>query len=155
MLRWVPENGAPKKIFFDLTCWLNRRYSRQSSLNPRFRSATFSIRPLYTVRGAKQGALETIKSKQKGGENMAKQTKIKALVGFAKATPNVVINRGTAVQTGLAGNANFPTPPVDLAVLKTNIDSLSALVSESLDGSKKVIAQKNKQREIVIEMYWL
>jgi hypothetical protein len=83
---------------------------------------------------------------------MAKQTKIKALVGFAKATPNVVINRGTAVQTGLAGNANFPTPPVDLAVLKTNIDSLSALVSESLDGSKKVIAQKNKQRETVIEM---
>ena len=42
--------------------------------------------------------------------------------------------------------------PVDLAVLKTNIENLSALISESLDGSKKVIAQKNKQREAVIKM---
>jgi hypothetical protein len=72
--------------------------------------------------------------------------------GFTKVADNHVINRGTAVQTGMSGNPNFPTSPVDLAVLKTNIDSLSTLVSESLDGSKKVIAQKNKQRETVIEM---
>jgi hypothetical protein len=92
-------------------------------------------------------------NKQKGGEwTMATQIKIKALDGFAKVTDNGVINRGTAVQAGMNGNANFPTPPVDLAVLKTNIDSLSTLVSESLDGSKKVIAQKNKQRETVTEM---
>jgi hypothetical protein len=83
---------------------------------------------------------------------MAAQKKMKALDGFTRVTDNDVINRGTAVQTGLNGNPNFPTPPVDLAVLKTNIDSLSTLVSESLDGSKKVIAQKNKQRETVIEM---
>jgi hypothetical protein len=78
--------------------------------------------------------------------------KIKALDGFSKANDNDVVNRGTAVQTGMNGNPNFPASPVDLAVLKTNIDSLSTLVSESLDGSKKVIAQKNKQRETVIEM---
>src|SRR5689334_18813851 len=78
--------------------------------------------------------------------------KIKALDGFSKANDNDVINRGIAVQTGMNGNPNFPTPPVDLAVLKTNIDSLSTLVSESLDGSKKVIAQKNKQRDTVTEM---
>jgi len=83
---------------------------------------------------------------------MATQKKIKAIDGFSKATDNDVINRGTAVQTGMNGNSNFPASPVDLAVLKTNIDSLSTLVSESLDGSKKVIAQKNKQRETVIEM---
>src|SRR5690242_817742 len=83
---------------------------------------------------------------------MGKQKQIKALVGFAKVADNVVVNRGTAVQTGMNGNPNFPAPPVDPAVLKTNIDSLSTLVSESLDGSKKVIAQKNKQRETVIEM---
>jgi len=82
---------------------------------------------------------------------MATQKKIKALDGFSKVTDNDVINRGTAVQAGMNGNPNFPAPPVDLAVLKTNIDSLSTLVSESLDGSKKVIAQKNKQREAVIK----
>jgi hypothetical protein len=100
--------------------------------------------------GREMSAPET--TKQKGGENMAKQQKIKALDGFSKANDNDVVNRGTAVQTGMNGNPNFPTPPVDLAVLKTNIESLSTLVSESLDGSKKVIAQKNKQRETVTEM---
>ena len=40
--------------------------------------------------------------------------------------------------------------PVDLATLKTNIESFSALIAESLDGSKKVIAEKNKQRQVVI-----
>ena len=61
----------------------------------------------------------------------------------------------TAVQTGLTGNSNFQNLPVDLAVLKTDIESLSALIAESLDGSKKVIAQKNKQREAVIKMLLL
>ena len=34
------------------------------------------------------------------------------------------------LQTGMTGNSNFTTTPVDLAVLKTNIDSLSALMAE-------------------------
>jgi hypothetical protein len=51
----------------------------------------------------------------------------------------------------LTGNSNFRNLPVDLAVLKTDIESLSALISESQDGSKKVIAQKNTQPEAVIK----
>jgi hypothetical protein len=43
-------------------------------------------------------------------------------------------------------------PPVDLATLKANIESFHALIVEALDGSRKVIAQKNKQREAVIKM---
>jgi Fibronectin type III domain len=63
-----------------------------------------------------------------------------------------VVSRATAVQTNMTGNANFPTPPVDLAALKTAIDSLLALMAEALDGSKKVVAEKNKQRHAVIKM---
>src|SRR5207253_6236675 len=44
---------------------------------------------------------------------------------------------------------NFANPPVDLATLKNTIDSFSTLVSESQDGSKKVIAEKKKQRVVV------
>jgi hypothetical protein len=77
--------------------------------------------------------------------------KIQALDGFSRASDGDVVSRGTAVQTKMKGNLNFPTPPVDLAVLKTDIDGLSALMAESLDGSKKVIAEKNKQREVVIQ----
>ena len=63
-----------------------------------------------------------------------------------------VIIRISAVQTAMAGNANYPSPPVDLAVLKTNIDAFVALVAQAADGSKKVIAEKNKQRATVVEM---
>jgi hypothetical protein len=77
---------------------------------------------------------------------------IKPLVGFAKVSDADVIIRASAVQTAMAGNANYPNPPVDLAVLKTNIEAFVALVAQAADGSKKVIAQKNKQRATVVEM---
>jgi hypothetical protein len=47
---------------------------------------------------------------------------------------------------------NFPAPPVDLTVLKTNTDRLSALIAASRDGSKTVIAEKNKQKDVVVKM---
>jgi hypothetical protein len=81
-----------------------------------------------------------------------KVVKIKPLEGYTAMSDDAIVHVGMAVQTGLTGNSNFQNLPVDLAVLKTNIDSLTALIAESMDGSKKVIAQKNKQREAVIKM---
>ena len=63
-----------------------------------------------------------------------------------------VVSRATAIQTNMTGNVHFPSPPADLAALKTSIDTLSALIAQALDGSKKVIAQKHKQRDVVIRM---
>jgi hypothetical protein len=79
-----------------------------------------------------------------------KQKLIRPLEGFGGMTDAELVARATAVQSGLSGNSNFPTLPVDLAAFKTDIDSLSALISEALDGSKKVIARKNNQRQVVI-----
>jgi len=56
------------------------------------------------------------------------------------------MTRGTAVVTKMTGNSNFQNPPVDLVGLKADIDVLSVLMAESLDGSKKVIAEKKKAR---------
>jgi hypothetical protein len=80
-----------------------------------------------------------------------KVPKIKPLEAYDAMSDSDVVVRGTAVQTGMAGNANFPNPTVDLAALKTDIDSFSALMAEAEDGSKKVIAQKDKQRVVVIK----
>ena len=77
---------------------------------------------------------------------------IKPLEGYTAMSDHDVAARGTAVQTGMTGNPNFTVPPVDLATLKANIESFLALISEALDGSKKVIAQKDKQREAVVKM---
>jgi hypothetical protein len=77
---------------------------------------------------------------------------IKPLDGFTNVSDADVIQRVTAVLTAMAGNSNFPNSPVDLAVLKTNLDAFVALVAQAADGSKKVIAQKNKQRATIVEM---
>jgi hypothetical protein len=63
-----------------------------------------------------------------------------------------VASRGAAVATSLTGNSNFQNPPVDPSALKAAVESLTALMAEALDGSKKVIAEKNKQRDVVIKM---
>ena len=81
-----------------------------------------------------------------------KVPKIKPLEGYKGMSDTDIVARATAALTGLTGNSNFPNPPVDLAALKTAIDTFSALIAEALDGSKRVIAQKNKQRQAVITM---
>jgi len=83
---------------------------------------------------------------------MSKPKKIKAIDGFSNVSDADIVSRATNIQTDLTGNPNFPNPPVDLKNLKTAIETFAALIAQALDGSKKVIAQKNKQREAVIKM---
>jgi len=83
---------------------------------------------------------------------MSKAKTIRPLDGFTGVPDADVVSRGIAVHTGMTGNSNFPNPPVDLTAFKTAIDSFSALIAEALDGSKKVVAEKNKQRHAVIKM---
>lgn len=83
---------------------------------------------------------------------MPNQVHLKAVANFYKLADVDVVKNGNTVQSNMTGNSKFPNSPVDLAVLKTNLDSLSALISEAADGSKKVIAKKNQQREVVIGM---
>lgn len=83
---------------------------------------------------------------------MPNPIRLKAVANFYKLADVDVVKNGNTIQTNMAGNSTFPNPPVDLAALKTNLDSLSALISEAADGSKKVIAKKNQQREVVIGM---
>jgi hypothetical protein len=84
---------------------------------------------------------------------MTKVKQIKALDGYTNASAADIVSRSTAVQTNMyVNNANFPNPPVELTVLKTNTDRLAALIAEALDGSKKAIAERNKQAEVVVQM---
>jgi hypothetical protein len=83
---------------------------------------------------------------------MSNPKEIKAIDGFSRVADGDVVSRATNIQVAMTGNGNFPNSPVDLAALKTAIETFSALIAEALDGSKKVIAQKNKQRAAVIKM---
>src|SRR5207245_5226983 len=84
--------------------------------------------------------------------HMKNKKNIKPLYGFTNVSDADVVSRCTNIQTSMTGNPHFPNPPADLAALKTAIETFSALIAQALDGSKKVIAEKNKQREVVIKM---
>lgn len=77
---------------------------------------------------------------------------IKPMEGYSRMTDDEIVYRGTAVVTGLTDNPNFTNVPVDLKTLNSSIERLHALIAEALDGSKKIIAQKNNEREAVIGM---
>src|SRR2546421_12439749 len=83
--------------------------------------------------------------------NKEKHMVIKPMEGYGQLSDDDIAHRAISAATGLTGNSNFQNLPVDPAQLKANIDSFSALRSEAADGSKKVIAQKDKQREAIIK----
>jgi hypothetical protein len=84
-----------------------------------------------------------------------KVKKIKAYLGFGKTSDADLIKQLEAVLVGMTNNSEYTNPPVSLADFKTAIESFSALVTDAMDGGKKVISAKKKQREAVIKMVTL
>jgi hypothetical protein len=77
---------------------------------------------------------------------------IKAALDYGKKLPEQLLGDGYAVVTGLNGNPNFTTLPVDLALLKSMLDAYAVTIGEARDGGKKAIALRNKQGEDIIRM---
>ena len=58
---------------------------------------------------------------------------------------------GGAVETGVYGNPlTFSTPPIDAATFKGIKDGFSVSLVAAADGGKKAVAEKNKNRELLI-----
>src|ERR1051326_9387639 len=98
------------------------------------------------------GAHQPLTQMKKKGGCMSQSSTLKPLDGFANTPDSIVLARGTAVLTALTGNVNYPNPPVDLAELKAALEKLSFLIGAALDGSKKVVAEKNGQQAVVIRL---
>ena len=81
--------------------------------------------------------------------------KLRPLFDFnSKTDAKAVFSRGTAVWTGLKDNPAFtnPSPPVDFAVFKSELDGLSVAIGDAMDGGKKAIADRDQRKEVVITM---
>ena len=50
------------------------------------------------------------------------------------------------------GNPSFPNPPISMKALIAQIDTFGALIAESMDGSRKVIAQRDNQGFVLVGM---
>src|SRR5947208_5244216 len=81
-----------------------------------------------------------------------KVKKIKASLNLTKLSDADLLKRLDAILVSMTNNPAFPSPPVDLATFKTAIDSFNTLTTDALDGGKKTISAKRKQREVVIKM---
>jgi hypothetical protein len=86
---------------------------------------------------------------------MSKATLIIPIIGYTRASDEVFLGRLNAVYTGTNGNPAYPNVPMDMTAFKAHIDSYSALITESLDGSKKVIVEKKKKRAALMQSYRL
>ena len=78
--------------------------------------------------------------------------KIKAVLGFGKTSDADLLKVLESVLQGMTNNSAYPNPPVALTDFKSAIDSFSVLVTDALDGGKKVNSAKRKQREVVVKM---
>src|SRR5260370_37066720 len=77
---------------------------------------------------------------------------IKAVVDFGKLLPEQLLAQGYAVLKGLTGNVNFTNVPVDLNVLKTELEAYSVSIGEARDGGKKSITLRNRLGQNVIRI---
>jgi hypothetical protein len=77
---------------------------------------------------------------------------IKAALNLSRALPEQVLSLGLALVKGLTGNSNFSSLPVDLVVLKAELDAYSVYITDAKDGGKKAITLRDKQGVAVIRM---
>src|SRR5215831_10359155 len=78
---------------------------------------------------------------------------IKAKLDLSKKQARIVLERANAVLAGVYSDPDdFGKPPVDQAVLKSNLDLLSTKITAALDGGKQAIAERDRQTAVVIKM---
>src|SRR5471032_1486659 len=86
-----------------------------------------------------------------------KQVPIKAVLNLRKMSPEVVFSTSASIYGKMNGNTNFGAPqtlpfPFDLATLKTDNDALSAAITAAVGGGRQAVAQKNREKEVVVKL---
>src|SRR5689334_14831813 len=82
----------------------------------------------------------------------ATQLPIKASLGFIRLAPADLYTFGCSIYTGVNNNPAYTQPPVDMLTLKSTLDGYNTLIAAALDGSKQVLAERNRQGEVLIKI---
>src|SRR5207249_531558 len=82
---------------------------------------------------------------------MSKLNQITPILGYTKLSDELFLTRLNAFYIGTNGNAAYPNPPMDMNAFKADIDSYSRLITQALDGRKKAISEKKKNREALTQ----
>ena len=78
---------------------------------------------------------------------------LKVFHSYVKAADADVLTLGLSVTSKMTNHPHFVNPPVDLAGLQSDLEAFSKAIVESLDGSKRVIAERKKFRQEIVK--WL
>src|SRR5438874_13086627 len=90
------------------------------------------------------------KSIRKEVKAMTKQVRVK--LSYAGRSDTDVVTQGVGVVDGMTNNPKLVNPPIDPADLKTEVGTYASLIAAAADGSKKAIAERKKQRAVVVKM---
>ena len=86
------------------------------------------------------------------GTSVNKVTPIKASLDFAGLGPTDLYAFGCSVYAGMNNNPAFTQPPVEMPTLKSTLDGYNTFIAAALDGSKKVLVQRNHRGEALIKI---
>jgi hypothetical protein len=76
---------------------------------------------------------------------------LKVFQNYGKAADADLVALGLSIVPKMTNHPHFVNPPVDLAALKPDLETFSNAIVESLDGSKKVIADKAKLQQTIVK----
>lgn len=83
---------------------------------------------------------------------MSDERVIKPFEDYSHMSDGEVGTRATAVADGMDENPHYQFPPIKIGDLRAANQKFSALIAEALNGDRRITAQKNNQREVVINM---
>jgi hypothetical protein len=78
--------------------------------------------------------------------------RIKALLTFVKLAPGALRDFAGRIYAGMNGNPVYPNPPVSMKALAAQIKTYSSWIVEAMDGSRKAIAERDRQGAELIKM---
>jgi hypothetical protein len=81
---------------------------------------------------------------------MTKQIHVK--LNYGPLNDKDVATQGVAVVDGLTNNLKLTNPLIKPEDLKAQIEIYASLIAAAADGSKKAIAERKKQRAVVVKM---
>jgi hypothetical protein len=83
---------------------------------------------------------------------MSTLKRLRVALPFARLSDDALVSRLKSVHDAMKDNPSFPNPPQDLAAFQTDINNFGQIVAEALDGSKRAIAEKQRQRHAIIKV---
>jgi Fibronectin type III domain len=83
---------------------------------------------------------------------MAQLRIFRILLDFAKYAPGDLRIFASHILFSIKGNPALPNPAISMQELGAQINTYAGLISEALDGSRKVIADRDKQGVTLINM---